>query len=234
MRQTGVFKKCATEFLGTYILVLVGPASVVGLSQAHVGMLISLGAVALAFGGTVAVIISLLGTYSGSMINPAVTLASFSAGLLGGRLSVMYAMSQFIGGLLAGLTLKVIFSPVHDLTSLGSTKLATGVDPILGITLEALGTFALAASALTATTRVKKLQRQALLVGGTLVILILLIGSFTGAGLNPARSLGPAFAAGYLSNLQVYFIGPIAGGLSAGLLFRARKMLKVPPQTGVV
>jgi aquaporin Z len=176
--------------------------------------------VALTFGGTVAVIIDLLGTYSGAIINPALTLGSFSARLLSGRLSVLYATSQFIGGIVAGFTLSIIFNFVYDSTSLGSTKLATGIDPILGIALEALGTFALASSALIATTRIKKTQYQALFVGGTLAILILLIGPYTGAGFNPARSLGPALAAGHLSNLSVYFVGPITGALIAGLLFR--------------
>ena len=219
---TGTIRRCASEFVGTYLLVLVGPGSVVALPQAHVGGLIALCIVALTFGGTVAVIIDLLGTYSGAIINPALTLASFSARLLDGRLSVLYAISQFLGGLLAGLTLVVIFSPMYDLTSLGSTKLATGIDPALGIALEALGTFALALSALIAATRLKKSQHQALFVGGTLAILILLIGPSTGASFNPARSLGPALAAGYLSNLSVYFVGPIAGALLAGLIFRAR------------
>jgi MIP family channel proteins len=214
--------RCISEFVGTYLLVLVGPASVVALPQAHVGGLTALCVVAMTFGGTVAVIIDLLGTYSGAIINPALTLASLSARLLGGRLSVLYVISQFLGGLLAGLTLSVIFSSAHDLTSLGSTKLATGIDPALGIALEAGGTFVLALSALIATTRLKKSRYQALLVGGTLAILILLIGPFTGAGFNPARSLGPALAAGYLSNLPVYFVGPFAGALIAGLLFRAR------------
>jgi glycerol uptake facilitator-like aquaporin len=58
-------------------------------------------------------------------------------------------------------------------------------------------------------------------VGLTLFFLILLIGPMTGAGLNRARSLGPALASGYYQNLAVYFIGPIAGGSSAGLMFRA-------------
>jgi len=56
-------------------------------------------------------------------------------------------------------------------------------------------------------------------VGGTLAILILLIGPLTGAGFNPARSLGPALASGYFSNLYVYVIGPAVGALIAGLLF---------------
>ena len=225
--QTDTFRRCISELVGTYLLVLVGPASVVALPQLHVGGLIALVVVALIFGGTVAIIIERLGTYSGAIINPALTLASFSAKLISGRLGVLYVISQFVGGVVAGLTLRLIFSSASDLTSLGSTKLATGIGPLMGITLEALGTFVLAFSALTATTVVEKPKYQALLVGGTLAVLILAIGPFTGAGFNPARSLGPAMAADYLSNISVYFIGPIAGAMFAGLIFRSRAQIRV-------
>jgi len=47
--------------------------------------------------------------------------------------------------------------------------------------------------------------------GCTLAILILFIGPFTGAGFNPARSLGLAFASEYFSNLYVYLVGPTLG-----------------------
>jgi len=75
-------------------------------------------------------------------------------------------------------------------------------------------------SALAATAWVRRAVLQAIAVGGTLTVLILFIGPLTGAGFNPARSLGPALASGYISNLYVYVIGPFVGALLAGLLFR--------------
>ena len=42
---------------------------------------------------------------------------------------------------------------------------------------------------------------------------------FTGAALNPARALGPALAANHWANAGVYWIGPLAGGFLAGLLY---------------
>ena len=165
-------------------------------------------------------VILLLGRLSGAVINPAITLAAASAGLLNRRLVVPYIIFQTGGGILAGFTLRLIVGSLRDSTNLGSTKLAIGVSPIMGLALEALGTFVLASVALTATARIRKAGYQALFVGITLALLILFVGPFTGAGLNPARSLGPSLAAGYFSNLCIYIAGPVSGALLAGFLFR--------------
>jgi MIP family channel proteins len=176
--------------------------------------------VALTFGVSVAVIILLIGEHSGAVINPALTLAAASARLLRPNLVIPYLLFQTAGGLLAGLTLRIVFSSLVDTTRLGSTKLSAGVSPMMGIGIEALGTFILAVSALAATAWIRRAPLQALTVGATLTVLILFIGPLTGAGLNPARSLGPALASGYFSNLYVYMVGPFAGALVAGILFR--------------
>ena len=41
----------------------------------------------------------------------------------------------------------------------------------------------------------------------------------TGASMNPARTFGPALATGDLSYLWMYFVGPLAGGALAALLY---------------
>jgi len=89
-----------------------------------------------------------------------------------------------------------------------------------GIALEAAGTFVLALVALIASSRIRRAGTQALVVGAVLFLLILVLGPLTGAGFNPARSFGPALAAGFFDDLHVYILGPVAGGLSAALAFR--------------
>jgi glycerol uptake facilitator-like aquaporin len=37
--------------------------------------------------------------------------------------------------------------------------------------------------------------------------------------MNPARTFGPALAAGYWTNHIVYWIGPLLGGVLAGLVY---------------
>ncbi len=68
--------------------------------------------------------------------------------------------------------------------------------------------------------------RQALVVGGTLFALILAIGPLTGAGFNPARSLGPAVAAGNYESIEIYILGPIVGGSLAGFVRRVLCSMK--------
>ena len=222
--RTDYAKKYISEFLGTYFLVVAGPSSVILLpmvSLSHTAE--GLGLVALTFGGSVAAIIILLGKHSGAVINPALAVASVSARLLRRDLLIPYILFQTAGGILAGLTLRLIFSPAGDPTNLGSTELATSITPVMGIAVEAIGTFVLAISALVATAWIRRTALQALAVGGTLTILIMLIGPLTGAGFNPARSLGPALADGYYSSLYVYIVGPLMGALFAGLLFRRNR-----------
>jgi len=164
--------------------------------------------------------IVIFGKRSGANINPAVTLACASAGVSEWKMFFPYAGFQVIGGLLAGLTLKMVFGSLAPSAYLGSTKLAFGVSPVEGTALEIIGTFLLAMSALSASSFVKATPRQALMVGGTLSVLILFIGPLTGASFNPARSLGPSLFSGYFDSQLVYWVGPLLGGGGAGLLFR--------------
>ena len=162
---------------------------------------------------------------SSAQINPAVTLAHVLTRLTRQGLLVPFVVFQLLGGLLAGLTLRFAFGSSGSATSLGSTKLASGLDPTVGIILEALGTAVLSFSALVATSRIRSRKSQALSVGTTLVILILLIGNLTGASFNPARSLGPAVASGYFTDLYVYWIGPLLGGAIGALIFKLAEKL---------
>jgi glycerol uptake facilitator-like aquaporin len=216
-------KQCLAEMLGTYLLVVIGPGSVVAVARSGFPQTESLLVVALVFGAVVAGVIVLLGPMSGAIINPALTLASAAAGLLRKNLILPYIAFQIAGALAAGFTLAVAFGGIHSAPYLGSTRLAPGISPVQGTAIEIAGTFVLAFAALTASTFLKNRFAQAFLVGSTLFVLIVVIGPLTGASFNPARSLGPSVFAGYFGNQLIYYVGPLTGGLLAGLTFNGAK-----------
>lgn len=212
-------KECLSEALGTYLLVFFGPASVIVASASSLTVFQAQEAIAVVFGATVAVVITLLGGISGAQINPAVTVAIGAARRLPKGRFAPYILSQVTGAMLAGLSLRLAFENAGAATSLGSTKLASSVSPLEGTILEIAGTFVLALSALTAGSFLRTNLSQGILVGATLFVLITLIGPLTGASLNPARSLGPSLFSGYFDDQLIYYLGPILGGLTAGLIF---------------
>ena len=123
--------------------------------------------------------------------------------------------------------MEFIFGQFGSPADLGTTKLASGVSPSVGALLKTAGTFVLAMSGFVASLRVHKKPGEASLIGATLFVIILALGPLTNASLNPVRSLGPALASGYLTNLYIYWIGPLAGGLIAGLAFRFFERAKI-------
>lgn len=227
----GCKNQCFSEMLGTYLLVLLGPGSVVAASLLRLEPAEALALEAAVFGCTVASVILSLGRFSGAHINPAITVGSTLSGMSDRKLLLPYVVFQVAGGVLAGLSLRLALGALGPVASLGSTKLAVSVSPTEGVVLEVIGTFVLAASALTASSFLRNPVKQAILVGGTLFLLILLIGPLTGASFNPVRSLGPSLFSGYFDNQSIYYVGPVIGGLCAGLAFRqARKSYDKKPK----
>jgi len=220
--------RCLSELLGTYTLVLIGPGTIAAVSLAQgIAPFEALLIIGLAFGATVALVILLLGRISGAHINPAITLAHTIAGKTTVEMFLPYISFQVLGGVLGAFTVNLIFSQFGSPADLGTTKLASGVSIPVGILLETAGTFVLALSGFLASLRIHKKPGEAALIGTTLFLIILTLGPMTNASLNPARSLGPALASGYLTNLYVYWIGPLAGGLIAGLVYRFFERPKV-------
>ena len=57
-------------------------------------------------------------------------------------------------------------------------------------------------------------------IGLTVAADIMCIGPLTGASMNPSRSLGPALISGTWDFHWVYWFGPIAGAMVAGISYQ--------------
>ena len=209
------------ELIGTFALIFIGA----GAGALGIGGLVG---VALAHGLVVLGFAYAYGHISGTHINPAVTIGVWAAGKIEATRAVAYVVVQLLGGILGALALRWVLGGTG--TGLGATRLATAltlpggttisITAIQGLVLEAILTFFLVNAVMNAGISGKATIPGGLAIGLTLTFCILMGGPLTGASLNPARSLGPAVATGNYDDLWVYFVGPILGGIVAGILYR--------------
>jgi aquaporin Z len=134
---------------------------------------------------------------------------------------------QILGGIAGALTLRAVMGG-HE-SGLGATLLTRGLpigestmdmSPAAGLVLEAILTFFLVNTVFNTAVSGKGGNLSGLAIGMTLTFCILMGGPLTGASLNPARTIGPAIATGDFSDLWVYIVGPILGGVAAALVYK--------------
>ena len=207
------------ELIGTFALVFIG-AGAAALDVHPVG-------IALAFGFVVVSFAYSFGHISGAHLNPAVTLGVWVSGKIETSRAVGYMVVQVAGATVAAFVLRYVLGGAG--TGLGMTKLAQAfpvrgvpitITPGVGLIVEAILTFFLVNAVMNAGISGKATIPGGLAIGLTLSFAILMGLSLTGASLNPARTIGPAIAAGTYDDLWVYLVGPAIGGLAAGLLYK--------------
>ncbi len=206
--------KYATEFIGTFFLVLT--VGLVVLGQAPLG--------ALAIGAVLMVMVYMGGHVSGAHYNPAVSLAATLAGKLPSRELVPYWVSQLLGALAAAAVVRSIhgrtFAPAPD------PQAAT----LAPWAIEILFTFALCLVVLNVATHGKTQGNSyyGLAIGFTVAAGAIAGGTISGGAFNPAVGLGPtilhaASGAGSWAPLLLYIVGPALGGALAAWVFRAQE-----------
>ena len=188
-------KSYLAELVGTYGLVLVGTGAII-LGLPHFW-------ISACFGIIVTLMILCFGPTSGAHINPAVSIAFFLFN--GEKKSLKYIPFQLAGGLLAALTLQVLFP---SSSTRGETLPAAGIQETFVI--EVFITFVLMLVILLIILT-DRLLMVAFAIGFTVFLAAFFAGPYTGASMNPARSLGPAVMSNTASMLWLYFIAPILG-----------------------
>ena len=215
------------EAIATFALVFFGPLSVI-LAAAVFGdgltiegiIMISLG-----HGAAIAFMVYAFGHVSGAHINPAVTIPMIITKKIGIADGIGYIIFQIIGAIVATGTLIALFpeigKPVFWGAHGGPSELLGG-NLMSGLVLEMIMTFFLVVVIfMTAVHKKAPKSVYGAVIGGMVFLLHLVGVPLTGASMNPARSLSPTLLSGDAGLWEVqwlYWVGPIVGGIIAGLI----------------
>ncbi len=199
-------KAYVAELLGTFTLVFIGGLSVLVAGQ--FGVVVP----ALGHGLILVVIAFVYGGISGAHVNPAITLSL----LLGNKIElvkgIVYIVMQVIGAIIAAVVINAIFPGQGAGQATGSL---TAENSGGAAVLEFLFTFLLATAVWQAAAHGRAGNFAPLAIGLTLAACILAGGVYSGASLNPARTLGPALIGQDLSYVPIYIIAQLLGGAAA-------------------
>jgi len=204
------------ELLGTFLFFAIGLTSVqaVGALGAAAPLLV---VVPLAFGLGLLAAVFAFGHISGGHFNPAVTIAMVIDGRTTTADAVGYIVAQVIGAIAAAALVLVLWS--QDAVAGTITAPGSGFTDLQAVILETVLTAIFLLVILSSTKYAA--THAALAIPLTLVAIHLAAVPFTGASVNPARSIGPALLGGDLSKLWIYLVAPIVGAVIAALVFRA-------------
>jgi MIP family channel proteins len=201
------------ELLGTFLFMAIGYFSVAAFGAAEVpGLLV----VPFSFGFGLLAAIFAFGHVSGGHFNPAVTVAAVLDKRTTPFDAIGYIIAQIIGAIgAAALVLAVVNQAA--VTS-GITKPGGGVTDIGALILEVVVTAGFLVVILTSTKRAPELAPLAIPL--TLLAIHFGTASLSGASLNPARSIGSALVGGDLSQLWIYLVGPVVGGILGFAIYK--------------
>jgi MIP family channel proteins len=214
MSETGIglVRALAAEFIGTFALIFIGAGSAIALGANHDP------AVAFAHGLTIMVFAVAFADISGAHFNPAVSIGLAVARAFPIRRLVPYVVVQLAGGIAGAWMLLLAFAgPVNHL---GATLIDTQRITLGGAFMfEAVGTAFLVSTVLLTAVRSRS-GLAPVAIGMTVTLCILGFGVMTGGSVNPARTIGPAVAAGLYAEVPLYLTAQVLGAIFAGAVYR--------------
>ena len=225
MDDRDLWKAAVAEFFGPFALVFAGVGAII--STQNLGDGGNLVAVALAHGLAIGLMVAAVGAISGGHLNPAVSISMLVTGEIGVTRAVAYIVAQLLGATAAAGVLTLIFPALGDLgrnnpgVNLGVPALGPDVSIVSGLITEAVLTFFLVFVIFgTAVNPNGPKAIAPLAIGLTITMDIFAGGRITGAAMNPSRAFGPELVQQDFTNWWVYWVGPIIGGVIAGLLYK--------------
>ncbi|TLD08848.1 uncharacterized protein PgNI_06727 [Pyricularia grisea] len=169
--------------------------------------------ISFAFGISLMVNVFAFYRISGGQFNPAVSMALCLVGAIPPLRAGFCIVGQIVGGIIAAAAVSGLYPTVLNV----ETTLAPGVSQAQGVFIEMFLTTQLILVILLLAVEKHRLTYLAPLgIGFALFVTHLAGVYFTGASLNPARSLGPAVInRSFPSYHWIYWIGPMLGALLA-------------------
>jgi glycerol uptake facilitator protein len=190
-------QRALSEALGTALLVLVGPGSVVatlvlaGKSTPAITGADLLG-ISFAFGLVIAALVYALAKVSGCHINPAVTFGLAVTKRFPWREVPAYWAGQVAGAVVGGFAIWAVFA--HQGIDLGMGQTSFNESTTTwgsAVFAEGIGTALLVFAIMGIVDPRSPGDLAGLVIGGIVVAIIMVVGPVTGASLNPARAFGP-------------------------------------------
>ncbi len=227
-------KKYCAEFVGTFVLTLLG-CGAVAVSGGVNGVLGILG-IAFAFGLSIVAMAYSIGQISGCHINPAVSLGMLLSNRMSRKDFAGYIVAQVAGAICAAGVLYFIESQSSSLAVAVNGLGTNGYGSQSYVGLKMGGAFvveviltAIFVLVVLGVTEKESFSNIAGVVIGLTLTFVNIIGiPLTGTSVNPARSFGPALLSGgtALHQVWLFIVAPLVGAVVAAVIWKYIKEVK--------
>jgi glycerol uptake facilitator protein len=173
-------------------------------------------------------LIQTLAVICGAHFNPALTVGMAVIRQIRINDAAIYILCQLAGGVLGAFLTKAILLDEGKALHYGAPSTGGGrLDPHttwLGFLCEGLGGFFLMFAVVgVAVSPLGLKDWSGWVIGGTLGLVVMVMGPLTGAGINPARAFGPALVGHHFGGvghwIVVYALGPTVGAVLAAVVY---------------
>lgn len=202
--------KLATEFLGTFLFLLV-ISMVAGMDSATAPFAIGFALVSLVYLG---------GHVSGAHYNPAITLMFALSRRCSWLEAGLYMTAQFLAGLLA------FAFGAYLMGSTPGIQPNSAIGPLRPLIVEAVFTFLIGLVIINVATAKANRGRDfsGIAIGAVVTSAIVAGGGLSGGAFNPAVGVGATVSAALKNgmtwnHLWIYLVGPFAGGILAAVIY---------------